>query len=82
MHGLRVPEDISVTGFDDLFVASYADPPLTTVRQPMRRMGQIAMEDLIKLMNGKESVVSAKIKPELIVRHSTAKVNKQRRVRK
>jgi DNA-binding LacI/PurR family transcriptional regulator len=82
MHGLRVPEDISVTGFDDLFVASYAEPPLTTVRQPMRRMGQIAMEDLIKLMSGQESVVRVKMKPELIVRQSTARVNKQRRARK
>ena len=82
MHGLRVPEDISVTGFDDLFVASYAEPPLTTVRQPMRRMGQIAMEDLIKLMSGEESVASARIKPELIVRQSTARVNKQKQTRR
>jgi DNA-binding LacI/PurR family transcriptional regulator len=43
-RGLRVPEDISVAGFDDLFIASYTQPPLTTVRQPMRRMGQMAME--------------------------------------
>lgn len=82
VHGLRVPHDISVTGFDDLFVASYAEPPLTTVRQPMRRMGQIAMEDLINLMSGEDSVVSGKIKPELIVRESTAKVNKQKRARR
>jgi DNA-binding LacI/PurR family transcriptional regulator len=82
MHGLCVPEDISVTGFDDLFVAPYAEPPLTTVRQPMRCMGQIAMEDLIKLMSGQESVVKVKIQPELIVRESTAKVNKPKRARK
>jgi DNA-binding LacI/PurR family transcriptional regulator len=81
MHGLRVPEDISVAGFDDLFVASYTDPPLTTVRQPMRRMGQMAMEHLIKLMSGQKSVVSVKVKAELIVRESTAKVKKQRRAR-
>jgi DNA-binding LacI/PurR family transcriptional regulator len=81
MRGLRVPEDISVTGFDDLFVAAYADPPLTTVRQPMRRMGQIAMEDLIKLMTGEDSIVKVQIKPELIVRQSTGRVNKQRRTR-
>jgi DNA-binding LacI/PurR family transcriptional regulator len=78
MHGLRVPEDISVAGFDDLFVASYTEPPLTTVRQPMRRMGQLAMENLIKLMSGQESVVRIKINAELIVRESTARVRKRR----
>ena len=77
MRGLRVPEDISIAGFDDLFVASYTDPPLTTVRQPMRRMGQLAMENLIKLMSGEESAVRIKIRPELIVRESTAKVRDQ-----
>jgi len=78
LHRLRVPEDISVTGFDDLFVAPYTYPPLTTVRQPMRRMGQLAMENLIKLMSGQESVVRIKVKPELIVRESTAKVGKRK----
>ena len=77
MHGLRVPEDISIAGFDDLFVASYTQPPLTTVRQPMRRMGQLAMENLIKLMSGEESMVRIKISAELIVRESTAKVSKR-----
>jgi DNA-binding LacI/PurR family transcriptional regulator len=78
MHGLRVPEDISVAGFDDLFVASYTEPPLTTVRQPMRRMGQLAMENLIKLMSGQESVVRIMVRAELIVRESTARVGKRR----
>ncbi len=70
-RGLRVPEDISVAGFDDLFFASYTQPPLTTVRQPMRRMGQLAMENLIKLMSGEESVEQIKVDAELIVREST-----------
>jgi DNA-binding LacI/PurR family transcriptional regulator len=74
MHGLGIPEDISIAGFDDLFIATYTDPPLTTVRQPMRRMGQLAMENLIKLMSGQETVVRIKVKAELIVRESTAKV--------
>ncbi|MGC1462996.1 MAG: LacI family DNA-binding transcriptional regulator [Terracidiphilus sp.] len=74
IHGLHVPDDISIAGFDDLFVASYTDPPLTTVRQPMRRMGLIAMENLIKLMSGQESMVRIKVKAELIVRESTGKV--------
>jgi len=74
MHGLRVPEDISVAGFDDLFIASYTQPPLTTVRQPMRRMGQMAMESLFKLMSGEEQEVKIKVEAELIVRESTARV--------
>jgi DNA-binding LacI/PurR family transcriptional regulator len=73
MHGLRVPEDISIAGFDDLFVASYTQPTLTTVRQPMRRMGRLAMESLIKLMTGQESPVRVKVKGQLIVRESTSK---------
>jgi DNA-binding LacI/PurR family transcriptional regulator len=75
MHGLHVPEDISVAGFDDLFIASYTDPLLTTVRQPMRRMGSLAMENLFKLISGEESVVKIKVKPELIVRESTGRVS-------
>jgi DNA-binding LacI/PurR family transcriptional regulator len=74
LHGLRVPEDISVVGFDDLFLASYTQPPLTTVRQPMRRMGQLAMESLFKLMSGEESAIKIKVDAELIVRESTASV--------
>jgi DNA-binding LacI/PurR family transcriptional regulator len=73
-RGLRVPEDISVTGFDDLFFAAYTQPPLTTVRQPMRRMGQMAMENLLQLMSGEESVAQARVGAELIVRESTARV--------
>jgi DNA-binding LacI/PurR family transcriptional regulator len=69
-----VPEDVSVTGFDDLFFAEYLEPPLTTVRQPMRRMGQMAMENLLKLMSGEDSVAQVKVAAELVVRGSTAKV--------
>jgi DNA-binding LacI/PurR family transcriptional regulator len=76
LHGLRVPEDISIAGFDDLFIASYTQPPLTTVRQPMRRMGQLAMEHLLMLILGKESAVQIKIPSELIVRESTARVRR------
>jgi DNA-binding LacI/PurR family transcriptional regulator len=74
LHGLRVPEDISVVGFDDLFLASYTQPTLTTVRQPMRRMGQLAMESLFKLMSGEESAIRIKVEAELVVRESTARV--------
>jgi LacI family repressor for deo operon, udp, cdd, tsx, nupC, and nupG len=73
-HGLRVPNDVSVVGFDDLFFAPYTQPPLTTVRQPMRRMGKLAMESLFTLMSGAESVAQIKVDAELIVRESTGAV--------
>jgi len=72
IHGVRVPEDISIVGFDDLFIASYTQPQLTTVRQPMRKMGRMAMESLLKLMSGQTSAESVKVPAELIVRESTA----------
>ena len=75
-HGLRVPDDISVIGFDDLFFASYTEPPLTTIRQPMRQMGRLAMESLLKLMEGEESVIKIEVEAELIVRSSTARAKR------
>jgi DNA-binding LacI/PurR family transcriptional regulator len=70
--GLRVPEEVSVIGFDDLFFASYTQPPLTTVRQPRRRMGLLAMEILLKLMSGQGSTDTIEVPAELILRESTA----------
>lgn len=70
--GLRAPADISVTGFDDLYLARYAEPPLTTVRQPMRHMGRLAMETLIQLLAGDRTKRNIKVPGELIIRGSTA----------
>src|SRR5215216_1764766 len=72
LRGWRVPEDISVVGFDDLFISSYCSPPLTTVSQPMRQMGCKAMEILLMLFSGSNSKTSVKVQGELIVRESTA----------
>jgi len=71
-RGLRVPADISLVGFDDLFFASYTQPPLTTVRQPRRKMGYLAFESLLKLMSGEEPADPIRVPAELIVRESTA----------
>jgi DNA-binding LacI/PurR family transcriptional regulator len=78
-RGLRVPEDISVAGFDDLFFAGYLQPALTTVRQPMRQMGEMAMESLLKLMAGEESVMQIRVDAELVARESTAAVRSKQR---
>jgi len=50
--GLRVPEDVSITGFDDIELATLADPELTTVHVPHREMGRRAATMLIDLLNG------------------------------
>ena len=71
--GLRIPEDVSVVGFDDIPLAEYLAVPLTTVRVPKFRMGQIATEMLIRHIESKEIVPPQKVylDAELVVRQST-----------
>jgi DNA-binding LacI/PurR family transcriptional regulator len=77
--GLRVPEDISVMGFDDIPAAGFNTPGLTTVRQPLERMGQIAAKTLIDRIEGTaEYVAEIAIEPELVVRASTNRVTSYR----
>jgi DNA-binding LacI/PurR family transcriptional regulator len=73
-HELRVPQDVAVTGFDDIDVAGFLAPPLTTVRQPRRQMGAEAMKVLLALINGEMDPAHPQRKimqGELIVRAST-----------
>ncbi|WP_405652331.1 LacI family DNA-binding transcriptional regulator [Streptomyces sp. NBC_00019] len=72
-RGLRIPEDLSMVGFDDTHLAQMASPPLTTVRQPLREMGGAALRTALRLANG-EKVESHHIElaTELVVRASTA----------
>src|SRR6266700_3247398 len=70
--GLRVPQDISVVGFDDIPGAAYANPGLTTVGQPLIRMGQIAAQTVVDQIEGRgEYVPEIAIEPEFVVREST-----------
>jgi DNA-binding LacI/PurR family transcriptional regulator len=70
--GLRVPEDVSVIGFDDIPAAAFTNPRLTTVRQPLQRMGQIAAKRVIDQIEGNaEWVAEIAIEPEFVVRDST-----------
>jgi DNA-binding LacI/PurR family transcriptional regulator len=71
-RGLRVPADISLVGFDDLTLALYMDPPLTTVRQPKQEMGRMAVRLMLKLIAGADAGQDVKVAGELIVRESTA----------
>jgi len=70
--GLRVPEDVSVMGFDDIEFASIAYPPLTTIRQPLREMGATAAELLISKIGKNDVVKNMRVRPELVVRSSTS----------
>ncbi len=68
--GMRVPEDVSVVGFDDTPLAAVASPALTSVRQPTRRIGEIAFDALLALMAGRR-VSSVRLATRLVVRDST-----------
>ncbi len=71
--GLRIPEDISMVGFDDIDLATFVDPPLTTIRQPMFDIGRVAVENLIAIIDKKQSkVAQIVLKTKLIIRESTA----------
>ena len=70
--GLLIGQGISIIGFDDIFMASQVYPPLTTVRQPMADMGEVALEILITLLQGRTVLTMRRELPtELIVREST-----------
>ena len=71
-RSLRIPDDISIVGFDDLYISRYLDPPLTTMRQPMRNMGRMAMETLFEIFDGAEAPQHQRVRGELIVRGSAA----------
>ena len=69
--GLRVPQDLAVVGFDDISLASYLDPPLTTVRMPKYELGRQAMVKLLQIMTGESPGREVILPTELVVRHST-----------
>ena len=71
--GLRIPEDVSVVGVDDLFLGQYISPTLSTVRQPMRDMATAAVERVLARMKKPgEAPHELVFVPELVVRESTA----------
>lgn len=74
--GLRVPSDVSVLGFDNIHIAAYHHPSLTTIRQPLIEMGKLSAQILIKNLSrleNQEAIPKIEmVEPELIVRDSTA----------
>lgn len=70
--GLAIGRDISIVGFDDIYLASQVHPKLTTVRQPLVAMGEMALEQLVTLLEGRPALTLRRELPtELIIREST-----------
>ncbi|WP_250534849.1 LacI family DNA-binding transcriptional regulator [Caballeronia sp. AZ10_KS36] len=70
--GLRVPEDVAVVGFDDIAVAAHAVPPLTTVAQPMRALGETAAELLLKRLRDPRADVPGVLLPHRLIQRRSA----------
>ena len=80
--GFRVPEDISVIGFDDIKAASYLSPRLTTIRQPLSDMGRYAAQCVVSRLNRTEDFRQlVAFEPQLVVRESTSTMKPQTRIR-
>jgi DNA-binding LacI/PurR family transcriptional regulator len=76
-EGLRVPDDVSLVGFDDVELAQYTNPPLTTIRQDRVAMGRGAVQRLIDLIEGTGEVSPLIIPTQLVVRKSTGPVPRE-----
>lgn len=73
--GLRIPQDMALVGYDDILYAQYLEVPLTTVRQPTQRSGEVAAEVLLKRISDRDAPVERIVlQPELIVRASSSPV--------
>ncbi len=76
--GRRVPDDVSVMGFDDIQSAAYQNPALTTIRQPLHKMGELAAETLVRRIAPASRAPQPRVitvEPELVVRESTARAS-------
>lgn len=72
--GLSVPEDISIIGYDDIDISKILRVPLTTIRQPKYRLGKLATEQLLEIINGSSTYSKIVLRPELIIRESCRSV--------
>jgi DNA-binding LacI/PurR family transcriptional regulator/signal transduction histidine kinase/ActR/RegA family two-component response regulator len=80
VRNIRVPRDVAIIGFDDITDARYSTPPLTTIRQPLRRLGREAIDVLLQRMRGESGDDVRVIPAELVVRRSCGCYSEARRV--
>ncbi|WP_169089423.1 LacI family DNA-binding transcriptional regulator [Paenibacillus sp. PL91] len=69
-HGIKVPEDMAIVGFDDIEISAYLNPPLTTVRAHTEHMGRSAVQLLLERIEGREAAIHMTINTTLVVRES------------
>jgi len=77
--GFAVPDDVAVVGFDDIEQASYFKTPLTTIHQPLEKIGKVATERLVERIEGKKPPKRTIFKPTLVIRESCGAVLKTRK---
>lgn len=68
--GYKVPDDLAIVGFDDIDQAKYAKVPLTTIHQPIEKIGAAAIDKLLHIIEGKKTEVRSILQPHLVVRES------------
>ncbi|BBI31165.1 LacI family DNA-binding transcriptional regulator [Cohnella abietis] len=74
-RGLRIPEDLSIIGYDDLVIAQMVFPPLTTVHQPLTEMGQLASKKLITMIESSDPVSSSIVMHHIVERNTVKELN-------
>ncbi len=81
--GLHVPRDVSIVGFDDIYGAAFHNPALTTIRQPLLKMGLLAAETLLqRISKSDDTLANIQVEPELVVRESSGPVAQNPRISK
>ncbi len=70
--GIRVPQDLSIVGYDDVELTNHVTPALTTMHQPRRQLGKQAMQMTLSLLSGETSVQDQVLDSRLVIRESTA----------
>lgn len=68
---IKIPEDVEIIGFDNISYASLCEPALSTYQQPITEMGMLAVDGLLKLINGQEEIRDQRLRPRLLLRGST-----------
>lgn len=72
---IKVPEELAIVGFDNIYISQMMNPSITTINQPTAQIGTMALEMLVKIINGEKDVKSIYLGAELIIRESTQAFN-------